>query len=163
MFGFCLPKAEQKYLSNISPFLGCCLHNLSPPAFLGQAEISPCADCFFHQSCGLIMYMQFVIDLLILFWFLFLQLVVCRPAPSPGCGFGEPANVCWGTSQPPLRSFYLHTPFLANHFQVSWSEALQPTCGTILLPVLCEGTDLWMLLPLGSPAITPWQHPAEQK
>lgn len=49
---YCLAFASQmlNYLSNTSPFLGCCLLDLSSSAFLGQAEVSPCARRFFHQS-----------------------------------------------------------------------------------------------------------------
>lgn len=130
-------------------------------------------------SFVLLMYVQSVINLHFLFWPLFLplpsplaKLVTCRPAPSPSCSFGEPANVCWGTSWPLLWGFYLHAPFLADHFQISWHGAFQPIdCSTGLQHLQRHpapwpfhvGTDLLMLLPLGSPAIAPRQHPAEQR
>lgn len=117
------------------------------------------------------MYMQFVINLWFLFWSLFLQLssplaklVTWRPAPSPSRSFGEPADTCWGSSQPPLQGFYLHAPFLADRFQISQRGAFQPTdCSSGLWHLrhrpaprpLCVGTDLRVLAgaaPLGLPS-----------
>lgn len=105
------------------------------------------------------MYMQFVINLCFLFWSSFLQLpsplvkvVTCRPVPPP--------------------SFHLHALFLADHFQISRRGVFQPTsCSAVLWHLwccpaprpLCLGTDLWVLLPLGSPAIVPRQRPAEPR
>ena len=131
------------------------------------------------QSCGLLMYMQFVTNLRFLFWSSFLQLplpleklVMCRSVSSPSRSSGELADACWGSSRPPLRGFYLHAPFLADRFQISRRGAFQPTdcsaglqhprCHPAPHP-LCVGTDLRVLLPLGSPAIAPRQHPAEQR
>lgn len=66
-----------------------------------------------------------------------------------------------------IRGFYLHAPFLADHFQTSWHGDFQATdcsAGHILLTVpSCVGTSLWVLFPLGSPAIAPRQCLAEQR
>lgn len=122
--------------------------------------------------------MQFVINLCFLCWSLFLQLLLSReacdvqPAPSPSRSFGEPADACWGSSRPPLRGFYLHTPFLADRFQISQHDVFHPTnCSARLRHLrhypapqpLCVGTNPRVLLPSGSPAIATRQRLAEER